>query len=485
MSITTSLSNALSGLTAASRAAELVSNNVANAMTEGYGRREISLGARNLGGAGAGVQVQGVTRAVDEAVIGDRRLADAALAERQSLSTALDALGRLLGTPDDPASVTGRIAAFEGAITDAVSRPDSPTRLDAVLASAIALAESVNAVSDGIRDQRMEADADIARQVGALNDGLAQIDEINRSIVSLGGAGRDVTALLDQRQQAIDRISGIVPLRTIPRDDGAVALYTVSGAALLDGRVGEIGFVPAGIITADMSLASGALSGLTINGRPVSTEGPYAPLGGGSLGAAIHIRDVLAPETQSLVDALAVELVTRFEDPALDASRPPGAPGLFTDAGAALDPANETGLSDRLSVNAAVDPSRGGETWRLRDGLGATVPGPVGEASLLGRMADVLAVRQPPRSAAAPVQAFSLSSLAAEIHSRLSRDGLEAEQALGYATTRQQGLAGLEQRGGVDTDQEMQKLLLIETAYAANARVIQVIDDLIGRLLEI
>jgi flagellar hook-associated protein 1 len=43
MSITSALANAVSGLTAASRSAELVSNNVSNAMTEGYGRREIVL----------------------------------------------------------------------------------------------------------------------------------------------------------------------------------------------------------------------------------------------------------------------------------------------------------------------------------------------------------------------------------------------------------------------------------------------------------
>ena len=53
MSISGSLSSALSGLTAASRAAEVVSNNVANAQTEGYGKREIELSSRILGGAGA------------------------------------------------------------------------------------------------------------------------------------------------------------------------------------------------------------------------------------------------------------------------------------------------------------------------------------------------------------------------------------------------------------------------------------------------
>ena len=37
---------------------------------------------------------------------------------------------------------------------------------------------------------------------------------------------------------------------------------------------------------------------------------------------------------------------------------------------------------------------------------------------------------------------------------------------------------------GVDTDQEMQSLLIIEQAYAANARVISVLDGLMQKLLE-
>jgi flagellar hook-associated protein 1 len=66
-----------------------------------------------------------------------------------------------------------------------------------------------------------------------------------------------------------------------------------------------------------------------------------------------------------------------------------------------------------------------------------------------------------------------------------SRDGLTAETDLGFARARQDTLSAIEKRGGVDTDDELQKLLLIERTYAANARVIETIDRLIGRLLEI
>ncbi len=485
MSITTSLSNALTGLTAASRAAELVSNNVSNAMTDGYGRREIVLGARTLGGLSSGVRVEGIVRDVDASVIRDRRLADAALGERTTRSAALDRIDALAGTPDDPASVAGRVAAFEAALTNAASRPDSEVRLRNVLDAAGALARSVNDLSDGIQGERMAADADIALQVDTLNRGLQEVRDLNTQILRLGSTSRDSSALADQRQRVIDGIAAIVPLREYPRDNGTVALYTTTGAALVDGRAATVGFTRSPTITPDMTLASGALSGLTIDGRPVRTDGAFAPFAGGSLAAAFSVRDDLAVAAQARVDGLARDVVARFQDPAVDPTLAPGAAGLFTDGTGPFDPANEEGLAARLSVNALADPARGGDLWRLRTGLGAAAPGPVGDAALLTSLSAATSAIRPPASAALPAVGTSLAGLAAELQSLASRDGLTAQTELGFASARQETLAALEKRGGVDTDQEMQKLLLIEQVYAANARVVTTIDSLLNRLLEI
>lgn len=38
---------------------------------------------------------------------------------------------------------------------------------------------------------------------------------------------------------------------------------------------------------------------------------------------------------------------------------------------------------------------------------------------------------------------------------------------------------------GVNTDQELQKLIELEKSYAANARVVQVVDDMLSELLRI
>jgi len=481
MSISASLSNALSGLNAASRAATLVSSNVSNAMTEGYGRRELSLSAREA----MGVEVNGVLRVVDEAVIADRQLADAALGYDNGVSGFHEKLARILGAPGDPASLPGRIANFDAALISAAARPDSEARLSGLLDAARAATDGFEMAADGIQELRREADSRILAEVERLNQGVANVASINEQILRSTAAGRDVSALLDRRQQAVDAISEIVPIRALGRENETISLITTTGAVLLDINPAVVGFEPRGVITPDMSLASGALSGLSVNGAEISTSGRNAPLAGGTLAAAFDVRDGLAVQAQARVDAVARDFIERFQDPAVDPSLAPGDAGLFTDAGAAFDPAGEMGLSGRLEVSALVDPASGGGLWRLRDGLGAAAEGPVGENALLVRMGDALASLRTPASGGLSTGARSAPALAGDLLSMASVDRRTADQRLGFSAARQEGLRSIELQDGVDTDQEMQKLLLVEQAYAANARVVTTVNELIDTLLSI
>ncbi|HMO70203.1 MAG TPA: flagellar hook-associated protein FlgK, partial [Paracoccaceae bacterium] len=387
MTISATLSNALSGLNVAARGAETVSQNVANALTPGYGRREIEVSARVVGTAGQGAQVTGIRRLADMVAIGDRRLAEALLADRSLRATALKRIEDAIGTPEAGASISARIADLERTLIEATSRPEAEARLSSAVDAARGLASALNAASRAVQDVRMDADAAIAASVERINSGLARIAELNGQIRSAIGAGHDASALMDQRQVEIDRLAADLPLREIDRGMGQVALYTAGGAALLDGVLpARFDFVPAGVITPDMTLASGALSGLMLNGRP-APMGEGSLLAGGALAAAFALRDTVAPSIQADLDALARDLAERFETLVPDATRGPGDPGLFTDAGGAVLAANETGLAGRLRVAAAVDPVQGGAAWRLRDGLGAAAPGPAGETRLLSGLA--------------------------------------------------------------------------------------------------
>jgi len=79
--------------------------------------------------------------------------------------------------------------------------------------------------------------------------------------------------------------------------------------------------------------------------------------------------------------------------------------------------------------------------------------------------------------------ARSLSGFASEIASAQSVRRLGAEAGTAFAAARSDALRAELLRAGVDTDEEMQNLLLIEQAYAANAKVFQTADDMIQILL--
>ena len=479
MSLSLSLSSAVSGLQASARSAELVSSNVANALTDGYGRRDIQLTARSLGGTGSGVEITGVVRVTDQVLLSDRRVAQANMAGSAVLADAFARLEAAIGTPGDAASLGGKIAGLDSALLAATSRPDSEQRLAAVLTAAQGLATQVGKASIAVQMERERADDRIAENVKELNDTLAKVAALNAQILKQVVADRDASPLMDQRQQLIDKIAEIVPLRQIDRDTGQIALISTGGAVLLDGRPALFGFTPVGKVTPDMTLASGALSGLTMNGKPVTFGDGSGKLDGGAMAANFRLRDIEAPVQQVRLDALARDLIARFANPSVDTTLTSGAPGLFTDAGAAFNAATETGLAGRLAVNTAADPANGGALWRLRDGLGATTEGPPGESALLTALRGQLTAFLAPASGGFAPGARSFSGLASDVLSFVSRarTGAEAEQS--YTAARYNSLRADELAAGVDTDQQLQSLLLIERAYGANAQVIKTVDSMI------
>lgn len=486
MSVTSALSSALSGLHAASRQAEVLSSNVANATTPGYVRREVSLSARVVGGTGQGVNVDGVSRRIDLYLLNDRRAAQAQTAASDLRAGFLNAVEDLIGGSDAAGSLSSRIAALDAALIDAASRPESTARLSAVADAAGALAGSLNDATTALQARRQDADSAIATAVGTLNDGLQKVARLNEEITAYSGTGADVSALMDQRAQEIDRISSLVQVREIEREDGRVALVTTTGAVLLDGPPARFGFRASHTIVAETTLDSGALSGLTLNGKTVATEGAGSPLGDGELSVLFALRDDAAVTAQAGLDALARDLVERFSDPAVDATLAAGAPGLFTDGGLAFDATKEAGLAGRIALNAAVDPDQGGALTRLRDGIGAGAAGPSGNAQLLVALSDRLNADLATASAGVPAGIRSIAELAADLVSLAATDRLTAESDQSFAAARLTALQDLEARdSGVDVDAEMQSLLVIEKSYAANAKVLQTLDDMLKTLMDI
>jgi len=332
------------------------------------------------------------------------------------------------------------------------------------------LADRIADAARTISDARSAADTRIGSQIGTLNTSLSRVEDLNNRIMAVTAQGGDSSALQDRRQQEIDAIAQILPLREVDRGNGRIALFSAGGAALIDGQAAVFGFTPAKQMAPELSAGAG-LSGLTLNGQAVDPAGRL--MSGGSLATDFSIRDRLAPDVQQSLDMLAADLIARFSANGVDPTLVQGEAGLFT-ANLASD---TPGLAQSLQINPRLDPAAGGNPALLRDGIGAGTPGPVGNPAQILRLHQALTTANATGQSAASHASALLSDIAIR--------RLEAEADDSFATARLSGLATSAAAQGVDSDRELQQLLLVEQAFSANARVLQVADDMIGTILGI
>ena len=153
---------------------------------------------------------------------------------------------------------------------------------------------------------------------------------------------------------------------------------------------------------------------------------------------------------------------------------------MFTDQGARATQANITGLAGRLAVNvAAVD-----TPWRLRDGLQAGAQGPVGASGVLNGMLSALDAPRAPTSGG--VQGIAtLNTRFGTLEAKVSTSRVNSDADLAIRSSRQSTIQSSILADGVDSDAEMQKLLQYEQSYAANARVLRAVDEMLDQILGI
>ncbi len=490
MSISSSFNNALSGLRANGRLADVTSNNLANALTSGYGRQSVDLGSMALSGRGAGVNVVGVNRATAPDLTAARRLTDGETATIDPQATALARVGSAFGEATDAQGLFLRVQELETGLRMLASTPESLPRQTQTAEAARDLANKLNSLSDVAATVRQNADAEIGAHVQRVNTNLEQIDRLNAKIVRLGVAGRETATLIDERERFIDEVNALIPVRTHLQGDGAIHLTTTEGLFVLAETPSELTFQQSPIITAEMLYSpggGGGVFGLTLDGIDITPGGTHPQrLSEGAIAGNFIVRDSIGVDFNERIDQFAADLIARFEDPTVDPTLGVGDPGLFTDSGNALDPTIVEGLAGRIALNAAVDPTQGGDPTLLRDGLQAATPGPATSDAIPRAYLEALTSQR----AAAAVPGLNGTLSAAEMVSGIAEiTGIlrtNAETNLASLNTSREALAQNEaQVIGVDTDTELQFLIQIEQSFSANIQVIQTASRMLEEIMEI
>lgn len=439
------ISIAKSGAAAARAALDLTAQNIANASSEGYVRRTLTVSelSANSGMASpaainlAGVRITGVARNADvfrqsevRRTGADAARASAEVAGLENIEFAVEQTG-----------VYDSIVAFEASLQQLLSDPTDGSLRAAVLEQGRTLAETFNvaassldAVGEGLRFEAQDGVDEVNRIAG-------ELARVNLRLARASDASSDQTTLLDQRDSLLEQISKYANVSTTYNQDKTVSV-TIGGTA------GQTLVTGGTASTLGMATAADGTISFTLAGNPASiNSGALA----GQSQALVQLAD-----TRSQLDALAATIVSVVNTAQTN--------GVDLDGNAGLALFSGTGAADMALIatsGSAIATAPAGAGAGSRDAANLTaLRSALDTADPAGTMDTLL---------------FTISSAVAG--RTVTRDALES-----IASTAK---VALQAQAGVDLDEEAVNLVRFQQAFQANGRVMQVASDIFDSILGI
>lgn len=480
MSLSSALSIAQSALLATSKQTSVVSRNVADASNPDYTRR-IAVVTSTAPGARM-VEIQ---RTANDLLFRQNLSALSAWSGQSALYDGMDQLDLSVNGVDNASSPSTAIANLQKALQLYATTPSNQNLGTSVVDAAKQVVNSLNSGTKAIQDFRTQADSQIATAVNDLNSLLSQFQDANKAVISGTRSGTDVSDALDQRDALLKKISEYVPVSTFTRGDNDMVITTKDGTTLFETVPRSVTFTPS-------SGYSAGTPGNTIyiDNVPVSADTGDNTTADGKLAGLLKLRDGVASTMQSQLDEIARGLITAFAE---TAPSQPNATGLFTWSGApAIPPAGTLvdGLAGSISINAAFDPSAGGNPALLRDGGAngvayvANTGGGASYADLLIGYSNKLDQPMAFDTSTGIAVSSGVSDYAANaigwfegVRQQASTNA-DNKQALAARTAE-----ALSNDTGVNIDQEMSLLLDLEHTYQASAHMMKTVGDMLDSLL--
>ena len=480
MSLSTALSIAQNSLLNTQRQTGVLSRNIANAQNADYARRTAVLST-----TAPGSRVAVIQRATDNALFRQNLSALSGWTAQQAIVEGLDRLSLNVNGVDNASSPAVLLGKLQNALQLYSSTPSNRTLAENAVEMSRDVARSLNASSAEVQAFRTDMDNQIASGVAELNSLLADFKAVNDDITRGARSGRETLDSHDARDAILKRISELVPISTISRADNDLMIVTADGATLFETEPRTVSFTPTPAYG-----PSTQGNRIFVDGVPLSQANGANTSAGGSLAAMSQLRDVYAVEMQNQLDEIARGLIEAFSEPQA-APLTGNRPGLFTWAGAPDMPlpADTVGLAGRISLNELVDPTKpGGQVEKLRDGIGSNV-NTDSNASFSARLIELVNALDAPRpftpagggSANESLMTYTAASISWVEDARKTAAGAaETKGALMFRTAEV-----LSNITNVNVDEEMALMLELEQSYAASAKMLQMIDEMLKTLLSV
>ena len=467
----------------------MVSQNVANATNETYTRKSQQLKTHIVGEQAQGVDLGVVMRTVNEGLQKDIRAHQAIVSELTVLDTYLERLVESFGRPGDNRSISAKITDLKEKIQALSITPELGASQAEVLRVAASVAAEFQELTQMISDLRKEADRQIADIVKRVNTALDNIEKLNDSIAIRKSQGLTTADLEDSRDKFIEELSHYMNINVIERSNSELTILTGNSRLLLDDTKFPLTFSETALFTATTTgqplRIEDGLSGTATN-PDISSEVSSKD---GELAGLLRIRDTILVEAQDQLDILAHELALGLDQFTINATT--AVVDLFVDAGGNV-PANtlgnEQGFAGVIRVNPSViaNPSYL-VTGNTTDGSGNTyvAVGP-GDHRIANAMLDVFQDTQTFLSGFGLTANNTIEGFAAEMVGFQANQRATFESQRTFETNFRDTLVQTyRDESGVNTDVELAKLIELEAAFSASARVLQTVQQSLDELVNI
>jgi flagellar hook-associated protein 1 FlgK len=347
-SLNASLATALSGLIADQGALQVTTNNVANVNTPGYSLEVPVLVTSDPITTdpltfGTGVTLQNVESIRDPLLESQIQQQTQSQGQFSSLTSALQQTQVNFTTSTNDIGTT--ISNFFDSINQLSTDPSDSSLRQGVLTAADNMATSFNTAANNLTQQQTSLDSSAVQTVGQINQLTQQIANLNQQVSNLQNVGESAGSFVDQRQVAIDQLSGLVDVSVITANN-SLTLTTANGAPLVTGQQSfqlQTQITPAG------------LHDIYSQGNNITSQ-----ITSGQLGGTLQARDQEIPAIQGQLDTLAAGLANGVNtvqaggfdlngNAGTDLFSPPpaGVPGAATDLSVAItDPSLIAASSD-------------------------------------------------------------------------------------------------------------------------------------------
>jgi len=306
---TLALSIGKSSLQAHQRALETVSQNLANANTEGYARKVVNFksnasinlpdvqGPVYFSQIGTGVSIGRIESVRDLVLNGRIRDLVGQESESEETKNILDRVEALFTGEIDIAKSTDD---FFSAINDLAGAPDSLTVRSVVRARGEELTNLIRSASAGLEEIRSDLSAQVSDKVSKINTISQEFTRLNEEAGAMASAGMPTNDYEDRRQVLLEQLSEFGNVQTV---SGPAESLTV----LLGGQV-----IVQGLQSFDVTIrndsSNSQLPQLAVGNGP----NDVMTFTSGTLKAWSDLRDNVLPDIMGNLDELAITLSQSF-----------------------------------------------------------------------------------------------------------------------------------------------------------------------------